>query len=162
LKRASIIYLFACSVLAVALFTNVSGASNILAVISNSINGNQDTITAPALMCWVSDVAYSTAVTNVKQSTSSVEYMYWVNYNPGRTIYSLSFIVLFQGVRWGQSPLVYQMQTFSWPSGYSGGTTTPFGVPWWGGNPIIGPAYLIPQVNGEIEWNNYYAFRVVL
>jgi len=161
MRRISIIYLFVCSVLAVGLFANVSGAGNILAATNNTINGQQATVELPALMCWISDTPGGTAVTNVKESKSGAEYMYWMAYMPGRTIYSLSFVVFFYGKGWGTSPLVFHLQSFAWPSGYGGGTTTPFGVPWWGGDPIIGPAILVPLVDGTYEWSNYYIFNVV-
>jgi len=160
-RRAFVIYLLVCAVLAGSLFATASGAGNILAAINNTINGNQGTIISEqAVKCWVSDTPAGTAVTTVKESSSGGEYMYWLTYLPGKTIHSLSFFVLFQGKGWGQSPLVFHWQEFSWPSGYGGGTTTPFGVPWWGGDPIIGPAYIIPIVDGTVMWAELYAFSV--
>lgn len=162
MRRISIIYLFVCSVLAIGLFANVSGAA-ILAATNNTTNGAQEIVIEQAVKCWVSDTPGGTAVKSVKECTySGPEYMYWMTYNPGTTIHSLCFIVLFYGKGgWGTSPLVYQGQVFQWREGYSGGTTTPFGVPWWGGDLIIGPAVLVPQVDGEYDWSSYYIFNVV-
>lgn len=164
LKKASLIYLLVCSVLAGALFANASGASNILAAIDNIVSGKQEAITAPqALICWVSDTIAGPAVTSVRASYST-EYTYWCNYwHHGIINYDLSFMVLFQGIGWGQSVLVYQLQTLHFPGGYGGANTysdVPFAVIDWGGNVVRGPAYLIPIVDGVIEWSNYYAFTV--
>jgi hypothetical protein len=64
----------------------------------------------------------------------------------------------------GQSPIQYEWQHFDFSklypgTGWSGGTSTPFGVTYWGGDPIIGPAYLVVLADGVFK--GYYAFEVV-
>jgi hypothetical protein len=56
-------------------------------------------------------------------------------------------------------PLTDQTQTFHFPSGYAGSTTTPFGVPYWGGNPILGPAVLTATADGALAGT--YHFTVI-
>lgn len=88
--------------------------------------------------CWVSDSYFGPSVTQVKESNSGNENMYWLNYSPSGSTTRLEFIVTFNP----KSPLRTQTQSFFFPNGYGGGTTTPFGVPNWGGNPIHGKAML--------------------
>jgi hypothetical protein len=97
-----------------------------------------------AAIVWVSEKAFGPAVTQVKQSTFTSNYLYWLNCNSTGTIHTLDFIVTFKA----GSPLTTQRQHFSFPGGYGGGTGTPFGVPFWGGNPILGPAALTVLANG--------------
>jgi len=135
--------------------------------VSPSLNGldngqasstSTDTATANP---WVSNVSYSTAVTKVKESRSGSENMYWMNYSPTKANKQLDFIILYMGN--GKSVIDYEWQHFDftklYPSGYSGGTSTPFGVTYWGGDPIIGPAYLVVFADGVYQ--GYYAFEVV-
>jgi len=93
---------------------------------------------------WVSQDAASAPIPNVQQSTPGGNHLYWLNVNPGKTVHSLQFIVTFKP----GSPLSSQDQLFTFPGGYGGITTTPFGVPYWGGNPIIGPATLTVLADG--------------
>lgn len=88
--------------------------------------------------CWVSDTYFGSPVRKVKESFGGKENMYWLNFSPSRKITRLEFIVTFNP----KSPLRTQTQSFFFPGGYGGGTTTPFGVPNWGGDPIHGKAKL--------------------
>jgi hypothetical protein len=108
-----------------------------------------------AATCWVSDTCGGTAITQVGESTPSLERMYWLNYSPGGgTITFLTFIVKFTD----GSVLKKQVQKFEFPGGYTGNTCTPFGVPYWGGDPIIGPAKL--KVKSDLGKSSY-DFEVV-
>ncbi len=94
---------------------------------------------------WVSDTYFGPAVTNVKQTTGSAEKMYFLNLSNSTAAHSVLFVVSFKS----GSPLTSQTQSFQFPGGgYAGSITTPFGVPNWGGNPILGPAVLSVLVNG--------------
>jgi hypothetical protein len=104
---------------------------------------------------WVSEVAFGAAVTQVKQSTFTQNNLYWLNFNASGTVHSIDFVVTFKA----GSPLTTQRQTFSFPAGYAGGTATPFGVPFWGGNPILGPAHLTVIADGVPAGS--YSFTVV-
>jgi hypothetical protein len=99
---------------------------------------------ATASACSVSEHPMGAPVTQVKQSTFSDNHMYWLNFGGGATNHSLDFIVTFKA----GSPLTTQWQHFSFPGGYGGSTSTPFGVPIWGGNPILGPATLTVLADG--------------
>jgi len=111
---------------------------------------------ATAGSVWVSDQFAGAAVTQVKQSGSGgSEALYWLNVSGAGTATSLEFVVTFKA----GSPLTSQHQHFSFPGGYGGGTSTPFGVPLWGGNPILGPATLTVLVNGSSVGS--YNFTVV-
>lgn len=111
---------------------------------------------AAASSCWVSQVAVGAPVTQVKQSTMTQGNLYWLNFNPGgKTHKSVNFSVTFKA----GSPLTDQTQQFSFPGGYLGNITTPFGVPFWGGNPIIGPAVLTVHADGATAGT--YHFQVV-
>lgn len=105
---------------------------------------------------WVSDTYFGPAVTTVKQTTSSAEKLYFLNLSGGTAAHSVLFVVSFKN----GSPLTTQTQSFQFPGGgYGGGITTPFGVPNWGGNPILGPAVLTVLVNGAPVGS--YNFNVV-
>jgi len=93
---------------------------------------------AYAASCWISDTCGGPAITQVRESDGA-ERMYWLNYAPGATITFQKFIVKFKS---SDTVLKKQVQNFKFPSGYSGNTCTPFGVPYWGGDVIIGPAQL--------------------
>jgi hypothetical protein len=101
---------------------------------------------ATAGTVWVSKVYFGAAVTQVKQTTSASGNLYFLNYSGGPAATSLDFIVTFKA----GSPLTHQHQRFTFSGGgYGGGVTTPFGVPDWGGNPILGPAVLTVLANGS-------------
>ena len=78
-----------------------------------------------------------------------------MNFNNSKVIHSLIFLVTFKP----GSPLHDQRQTFVFPGGYDGSTGTPFGVPFWGGNPILGPAVL--HVIADSVLVGTYNFTVV-
>ncbi|MDQ1613114.1 MAG: hypothetical protein QOG00_3045 [Pyrinomonadaceae bacterium] len=99
---------------------------------------------AAATPVWVSQQFFGAAVTQVKQSTSSPGNLYWLNFSNSKVINSIDFIVTFKP----GSTLTTHHQRFSFPGGYGGSTSTPFAVPPWGGNPIIGPAVLTVLANG--------------
>src|SRR5213080_4832818 len=101
-------------------------------------------VSAAAAAPWISDHPIGAAITQVKQSTFTDNHLYWLNFGGGATIHSLDFIVTFKA----GSPLTKQLQHFSFPGGYGGSTSTPFGVPFWGGNPILGPAVLSVLADG--------------
>lgn len=93
---------------------------------------------------WVSEKAFGPAVQQVKQSTLAQNNLYWLNFSNSKLIHSLDFVVTFKA----GSPLTNQKQHFALPGGYAGSTGTPFGVPFWGGNPILGPAVLTVLADG--------------
>jgi 3',5'-cyclic AMP phosphodiesterase CpdA len=95
--------------------------------------------------CWVSQHWYGAPVNTVKQSTPTANNLYWLNYSGGKAAHTVDFVVTFKA----GSPLNNQRQHFVFTgAGYNGAITTPFGVPEWGGNPILGPAVLTVLVNG--------------
>jgi len=99
---------------------------------------------AAASSVWVSQQAMGAPVTTVKQSSPGSNNLYWLCFSNDRAVTSTVFTVTFKA----GSPLRDQTQTFAFPGGgYGGSTTTPFGVPFWGGNPIIGPATLKVTTN---------------
>jgi hypothetical protein len=105
---------------------------------------------AAASSVWVSQSAMGPAVAQVKQSTTTSNNLYWLCLSNTETLRSLVFTVTFKA----GSPLTDQVQTFNFPSGYAGSVTTPFGVPFWGGNPILGAATLRAQTNvGTATYN---------
>ncbi|MBZ5620271.1 MAG: hypothetical protein LAQ69_16315 [Acidobacteriia bacterium] len=110
---------------------------------------------AVASPVWVSEKAFGPAVTQVKQSTFTANNLYWLNFSNSKKIHVLDFVVTFKP----GSPLTTQRQHFAFPAGYSGSTTTPFGVPFWGGNPILGPAVLTVLADGNPAGS--YHFTVV-
>ena len=110
---------------------------------------------AAASACWVSQTAFAAPVKQVKQSTFTSNNLYWLNFANSKTIHSLVFVVTFKP----GSPLHDQRQTFTFPGGYDGNTTTPFGVPFWGGNPILGAAVLSVIADGVPAGS--YNFTVV-
>ena len=88
--------------------------------------------------------------------------MYWMNYRADKSNMQLDFIIIYVGNE--KSPIQYEWQHFDFSklypgTGWGGGTTTPFGVTYWGGDPIIGPAYLFVFADGD--YKGYYAFNVV-
>jgi len=91
---------------------------------------------APAVnVCYVSDSASGGAVVNVPESTPVTENLFWLNHeSDGSFTTTVKFVVKFNA----NSPLVKQVQIFN----NGGSIETPFGVPYWGGNPIHGPATL--------------------
>jgi hypothetical protein len=95
-------------------------------------------------------------VLQVKQSTFTSNNLYWLNFSNSKTIHTLTFVVTFKH----GSPLANQEQHFTFPTGYGGSTGTPFGVPFWGGNPILGPAVLTVIADGHPA--GAYKFDVVL
>jgi hypothetical protein len=106
--------------------------------------------------CWVSEHPVSAPITAVKQSTFTNNFLYWLNFNNSKTVHTLDFVVTFKA----GSPLTTQRQHFSFPgAGYGGSTSTPFGVPFWGGNPILGPATLAVLADGVPAGS--YNFKVV-
>jgi hypothetical protein len=95
--------------------------------------------------CWVSEHPLSAPIIQVKQSTFTDNHLYWLNFSNNKVVHTLDFVVTFKA----GSPLTTQRQHFSFPGGgYGGSTSTPFGVPFWGGNPILGPATLTVLANG--------------
>ncbi|MDQ1559475.1 MAG: hypothetical protein QOD32_2535 [Pyrinomonadaceae bacterium] len=95
--------------------------------------------------CWVSKQIFSAPVTQVKQSTSTTGNLYWLNYNNTGLVTTLDFIVTFKP----GSPINQQHHHFAFPGGgYGAGIATPFAVPSWGSNPILGPATLTVLANG--------------
>ncbi|WP_165189194.1 hypothetical protein [Caulobacter soli] len=101
-------------------------------------------VTAAASSVYISQTASGGAVNQVKQSTTAANNLYWLHLSNSSPISTLEFIVSFKP----GSPLVGQSQRFAFPSPYAGSVTTPFGVPYWGGDPILGPAVLTVLVNG--------------
>lgn len=102
-------------------------------------------VAAAASPCFVSEHPISAPVTQVKQSTFTNNFLYWLNFSSSTTIHTLDFVVTFKA----GSPLTTQWQHFSFPGGgYGGSTSTPFGVPFWGGDPILGPATLTVLADG--------------
>ncbi len=99
---------------------------------------------AAAGRVWVSQNAASAPITQVKQSTFNSNNLYWLNVSGAGAINNAEFVVKFKA----GSPLQNQDQTFQLGGGYSGGISTPFGVPFWGGDPILGPATLTVSING--------------
>jgi hypothetical protein len=71
-------------------------------------------VAALASPVWVSQNAFGTAVTQVKQSTTTSNNLYWLNFSNSTTIYSINFVVTFKN----GSPLANQQQTFTFPAGY--------------------------------------------
>jgi len=104
---------------------------------------------------WVSQTAFGPAVQQVKQSTFTQNNLYWLNFSNSKPVHTLEFVVTFKG----GSPLTAQRQYFAFPGGYAGGTGTPFGVPFWGGNPILGHAVLTVLADGHPAGT--YTFAVV-
>lgn len=115
----------------------------------------QTTLAGIASPVWVSEKPVGPATPQVKQSTFTANNLYWLNFTNSKTIHSLDFVVTFKP----GSPLANQLQHFSFPSGYGGNTTTPFGVPFWGGNPILGAAVLTVLADGQAVGS--YSFTVV-
>ena len=74
----------------------------------------------------------------------AANHLYWLNLHNAALLHFVDFIVTFKA----GSPLTTQRQSFVFPAGYAGSITTPFGVPFWGGNPILGPAKLTVLANG--------------
>jgi hypothetical protein len=156
MKKATLVIVFLLFATMLIVVGNATG------MINATINGEQESTVLATSACWISDSVNGPTVRSVKQSSSAGEYMYWVHYSPGKVIYSLDFVFVYKGSHWPtKPPLTQQVQKFRWPSGYGGQTTTPFGVPWWGGDPIIGPAYVVPVVNGVYQWSNMFSFNVV-
>ena len=96
---------------------------------------------AAAGQVWVAQTALGPPIKDVKQSTFTAGHLYWMYFHNSTSVnlHNLIFKVTFKA----GSPLNDQVQTFLFPGGgYSGSVTTPFGVPLWGGNPILGPAVL--------------------
>lgn len=122
---------------------------------ANPVSEKAAAAAAAAGAVWVSQTYAGSAVTQVKQSTASASNLYWLNLGGGQTAFNVVFQVTFKS----GSPLTSQTQTFSFPGGYGGAITTPFGVPDWGGNPILGPAVLTVLVNGVSAGS--YNFTVV-
>lgn len=112
---------------------------------SQKVAAARESAAAAAVSVWVSDTYAGPAVTSVKQTTFASEKLYFLNWGGGTTANSVVFLVSFKN----GSPLTSQTQSFQFPGGYGGGITTPFGVPDWGGNPILGPAVLTALVNGK-------------
>ena len=105
---------------------------------------------------YVSQTAAGPAVTQVKQSTMSAGHLYWLNLSNSTVLHKLDFVVKFKA----GSPLADQEQHFTFPGGgYGGSVTTPFGVPFWGGDPILGPAVLTATANGAVVGS--YKFTVI-
>jgi hypothetical protein len=104
---------------------------------------------------WVSATAFAAAVTQVKQSTFAQNNLYWLNLANSQVITFADFVVTFKA----GSPLTTQRQNFVFAGGYSGNVTTPFGVPFWGGNPILGEATLTVTTNHGVAGT--YHFTVV-
>jgi len=115
----------------------------------------QDAIAKAASPVWVSEKGFGPPVTQVKQSTLAQNNLYWLNFSGGKLNHNLDFVVTFKA----GSPLTTQRQHFHFPTGYSGGTGTPFGVPFWGGNPILGPAVLTVLADGVAAGT--YHFTVI-
>jgi len=93
---------------------------------------------AAASSVWVAATASGPPITQVKQSTGSSNNLYWIYFANSKAIHALVLQVTFKT----GSPLHNQSQVFLFPNGYAGNVTTPFGVPYWGGDPILGPAVL--------------------
>lgn len=113
-------------------------------------------VAAAASSVYVSQTAFGAAVTQVKQSTGSANNLYWLHLSNSTVLHTLDLIVTFKA----GSPLTDQKQHFVFPGGgYGGSVTTPFGVPFWGGDPILGPAVLTALVNGAAAGS--YKFTVI-
>ncbi len=110
---------------------------------------------AAASSVWVAATALGPPVTQVKQSTFTSNNLFWMYFANSKTIHALVFQVTFKT----GSPLHNQSQVFLFPNGYAGNVTTPFGVPLWGGDPILGPAVLSVLVD-NIPGGTYH-FTVV-
>ena len=104
----------------------------------------QATLAATSSPVWVSEKPIGPATPKVKQSTFTANNLYWLNFSNSKTVHSLDFVVTFKP----GSPLADQSQHFSFPNGYGGSTSTPFGIPFWGGDPILGPAVLTVLADG--------------
>jgi hypothetical protein len=104
---------------------------------------------------WISQQALGPPVSQVKQSTPSSNNLYWMFFSNNKVIHSVVFRVTFKP----GSPLHDQTQTFTFPGGYGGNIETPFGVPYWGGNLILGPAVLSVLADGHPAGT--YNFTVV-
>lgn len=87
--------------------------------------------------CNVSETCGGTSVATVSQDA-----LYWMNFDDvsGNFVH-VDFFLTFRTDSPSSSPLRQQTQTFKLAGGL-GGICTPFGVPFWGGNPIFGPAKL--------------------
>lgn len=104
---------------------------------------------------WVSQQAAGAHVTQVKQSTMTSNNLYWLNVSLSKVAHNVEFVVTFKA----GSPLTNQSQQFTFPGGYGAIITTPFGVPFWGGDPILGPAVLTVLADGSPVGS--YNFTVV-
>ena len=102
----------------------------------------------------MAQTALGPPVKDVKQSTFTTDHPYWLYFHNTTTVHSVLFRVTFKP----GSPLQDQVQHFSFPGGYAGSITTPFGVPLWGGDPILGPAVL--HVTADSHHYTYH-FTVV-
>ena len=113
-------------------------------------------VAAAASSVFVSQTSLGPAVNQVKQSTTSANNLYWLRLSNSTVMHTLEFVVTFKA----GSPLADQIQRFAFPGGgYGGSVSTPFGVPYWGGDPILGPAVPTALVNGVSAGS--YNFTVV-
>jgi len=110
---------------------------------------------AAAATVWVAATAIGPPVTQVKQSTATSNNLYWMYYSNSKLIHALVFQVTFKA----GSPLHNQSHVFLFPNGYAGNITTPFGVPFWSGDPILGPAVLTVEADNQPAGT--YNFTVV-
>lgn len=100
------------------------------------------TATSPV---YISATALGATVTSVKQSTETVNNTYWVHLSNSTALHSVDFIITYNA----GAPLVDQVQHFVFPGGgYAGSISVPFAVPYWGGDPILGPAVATVVANG--------------
>ena len=106
------------------------------------------TATATGGSCSVSASYAGSPTTDVKENDQ-----YWLNFSGVNTT-RLEFIVTLNSSAVTRT----QTQSFYFSGGYSGSTTTPFGIPNWGGNPNLGPAQLTVIYDGG---SCIYKFNVV-
>ena len=107
---------------------------------------------------WVAQTALGPPVKDVKQRSrarSQPIIPIGCIHNTTTVLHTVQFRVTFKA----GSPLHDQVQNFSFPGGYEGSITTPFGVPLWGGDPILGPAVLHVTPNHGPTYT--YDFTVV-
>jgi hypothetical protein len=100
-------------------------------------------IQAAAPGCYIADTAYGVEVTTVYESTPVIENMYWAQHEANSLPYkNVEFILKFRTDDPKASPLKPIKQVFKFSPASNTTIGSPFGVQYWGGNAIIGPARL--------------------
>ena len=107
----------------------------------------------PGAFVWASKSEFGAPDSQVPQSTLTANNLYWLNVALNEAAHTLDFVVTFTA----GSPLTTQRQSFVFSgSGYGGVVgnryfvSTPFGVPSWGNNLILGPAVLTVLADGQL------------